>query len=70
MATNSEFVDVAEVAKRLDISVSFLNKARLYGDGPPYVKIGRNVRYDWPETLEWARSKTRSSTSENTREVA
>jgi hypothetical protein len=33
MATNSEFVDVAEVAKRLDISVSFLNKARLYGDG-------------------------------------
>jgi hypothetical protein len=70
MATNSEFVDVAEVAKRLDISVSFLNKARVFGGGPPYIKIGRTVRYDWPATLDWAKSKTRASTSENAREVA
>jgi hypothetical protein len=70
MATNSEFVDVIEVARRLDVSVSFLNKARVFGGGPPYVKIGRNVRYDWPATLEWARARTRNSTSENTREIA
>jgi hypothetical protein len=70
MATNSEFVDVIEVAKRLDVSVSFLNKARVFGGGPPYVKIGRSVRYDWVVTREWARARTRNSTSENTRESA
>ena len=57
MDINSEFVDVAEVAKRLDISVSFLNKAGVFGGGSPYIKIGRTVRYDWPATLDWGEVK-------------
>jgi predicted DNA-binding transcriptional regulator AlpA len=65
----TEFVDVCEVAKRLGVSASFLNKARLTGDGPPYLKIGKTVRYDWHRVIEWAEAHSRRSTSE-TREVA
>jgi predicted DNA-binding transcriptional regulator AlpA len=35
----------AEAAKLLSLSLSWLAKARLRGDGPRYVKIGRAVRY-------------------------
>ena len=34
-----------EAAKFLRLSVSWLAKARMRGDGPPYVKLGRAVRY-------------------------
>ena len=62
-------IDVAENAKRLNVSPSFLNKARLTGDGPPYVKIGKAIRYHWPTVMKWLEEQTRRSTSE-TREVA
>jgi hypothetical protein len=35
------------------------------GDGPPYVKFGRNVRYSILEVLAWAESRVRSSTSDS-----
>jgi predicted DNA-binding transcriptional regulator AlpA len=61
----SEFLDVASVAKRLGVSASFLNKSRLDGSGPPYVKIGRRtVRYDWERVLSWAAQQSRRSTSD------
>ncbi len=69
MANDSEFIDVAEAAKRLDVSASFLNKARLTGAGPPYVKLSKTVRYNWPDVVAWTATKTQRSTSE-TREVA
>ena len=34
-----------ETADFLRVSLSWLAKARMRGDGPPYVKIGRAVRY-------------------------
>jgi Helix-turn-helix domain len=34
-----------EAAQLLKVSVSWLAKARMRGDGPPFIKIGRNVRY-------------------------
>ena len=53
-----------KAAKLLEISVSWLAKARVRGDGPPYSKVGRAVRYS-PSLLEqWLRSCQRSSTSE------
>jgi predicted DNA-binding transcriptional regulator AlpA len=64
-----EFIDATEVAKRLGVSASFLNKARLTGSGPPYVKFGAAVRYNWAGVLEWTSKKTQRSTSES-REVA
>ncbi len=54
-----------EVARRLNLSVSFLAKARLRGDGPRYRKLSRAVRYRWADVLEWLKARGRSSTSED-----
>jgi excisionase family DNA binding protein len=34
-----------EAAERLKVSLSFLAKARVRGEGPRYRKLGRAVRY-------------------------
>ena len=34
-----------EAANFLRVSESWLAKARMRGDGPPYVKLGRSIRY-------------------------
>jgi hypothetical protein len=53
-----------EAAQRLKLSTSFLAKARMRGDGPPYVVIGRAVRYLETALVHWLRSRQRLSTSE------
>jgi predicted DNA-binding transcriptional regulator AlpA len=54
-----------ETAHLLGLSTSWLAKARLRGDGPRYVKLGRAVRYPESYVREFIRSRTRSSTSEH-----
>ena len=46
--TGAEFglLTASDAATFLRLSPSWLAKARMRGDGPPYVKIGRSVRYD------------------------
>ena len=51
-------------AELMDMSVSWLAKARLRGDGPRYVKFGRSVKYQGLDLIEYRRSKKRHSTSE------
>jgi predicted DNA-binding transcriptional regulator AlpA len=46
------------------LSVSWLAKARMRGDGPSYVKLGRSVRYRESDLLQWLKSRARLSTSE------
>ena len=53
-----------EAADYLNVSVSFLMKARLRGDGPRYRKIGRCVRYTEADLATYLKQNTRSSTSE------
>ena len=53
-----------DAAHRLRLSASWLAKARMRGDGPPYVKLGRSVRYGESALAKWAWSRTRFSTSE------
>ena len=53
-----------EAAHRLKLSVSWLAKARMRGDGPPYIRIGRAIRYSEPALLQWMESNTRTSTSQ------
>lgn len=48
----------------LDMSASWLAKARLRGDGPRYVKFGRSVKYQGVDLIEYRKSKKRNSTSE------
>jgi len=51
-------------AALLSVSISWLAKARLSGNGPRYVKIGRAVRYPESNLREYIKSRTRGSTSE------
>jgi predicted DNA-binding transcriptional regulator AlpA len=53
-----------ETANFLRISESWLAKARMRGDGPPYVKIGRSIRYDADALVRWMKSHLHLSTSE------
>jgi predicted DNA-binding transcriptional regulator AlpA len=58
------FVDTEATALRLGVSESYLNKARLAGNGPPFHKFGRSVRYKVSEVDEWAEGRRRVSTSD------
>jgi predicted DNA-binding transcriptional regulator AlpA len=53
-----------ETAALLKVSASWLAKARMDGDGPPFSKYGRSVRYSEAALLQWMKSRQRLSTSE------
>jgi len=53
-----------DAANLLRLSPSWLAKARMRGDGPRYVKLGRSIRYTETGILQWMRSCQRFSTSE------
>ena len=53
-----------DAASFLRLSPSWLAKARMRGDGPPYVKLGRSVRYREGALVQWLKSRARLSTSE------
>jgi predicted DNA-binding transcriptional regulator AlpA len=59
-----------DAAKLLRMSLSWLAKARLRGDGPRFVKVGRSVRYPEVYVREYIKIRTRSSTSEMLGEIA
>lgn len=52
------------VAEHLGVSISFLEKLRQRGDGPPYHKLGRAVVYNPAELDAWAAGRRRLSTSD------
>lgn len=51
-------------AKRWGISPKTLANQRWRGDGPPFIKLGRLVRYDPELTDAWLAERVRTSTSE------
>jgi excisionase family DNA binding protein len=53
-----------EAADLLRVSMSWLAKARMRGDGPPYIRIGRSIRYGEAALHQWMKSRQRLSTSE------
>ena len=53
-----------EAANFLRLSLSWLAKARMRGDGPPYVKLGRAIRYSEGALVQWMKSRLRLSTSD------
>ncbi len=59
---------VEDAAARLKISKHTLNRWRVTGEGPPFIKYGpRLVRYDEAVLDAWARDRTRGSTGEHAR---
>jgi hypothetical protein len=61
---SSELLTVSEAARWAKVSESFLNKARLTGDGPRYVRLGRAIRYRQEDLESWAQQSAAASTSE------
>lgn len=56
---------VKDAAQRLGLSVSTLNKLRVFGGGPIFLKLGRRVAYDLADLDSWLESKRRRSTSDD-----
>jgi predicted DNA-binding transcriptional regulator AlpA len=59
-------LSVKETAAYLSVSKSWLDKRRLDGNGPTYLKFGRRVVYDIIDLENWAASNRRRHTSEST----
>jgi excisionase family DNA binding protein len=58
-------LSVREAARFLGLSVSTLNKMRLSGTRPCFLKLGRRVLHDLRDLEEWAAERKRLSTSDN-----
>jgi predicted DNA-binding transcriptional regulator AlpA len=54
-----------EAAEMLKVSVSWLAKARMRGDGPAYIKVGRSIRYTEIALQQWLKAHQHLSTSEH-----
>ena len=63
-ASSDRLLTSRETAERLQVSLSFLAKARMQGTGPRYRKLGRSVRYSEADLDAFLRSRGRSSTAE------
>jgi hypothetical protein len=54
-----------EAARLLKVSLSWLAKARMHGDGPAYIKVGRSIRYTEIALQQWLKAHQHLSTSEH-----
>ncbi len=52
-----------EVAKILSVKVSTLRRWRVYGEPPPFIKLGAAVRYDPQALKDYLTERVRTSTS-------
>ncbi len=59
-----ELLAPEQTARRTHLSVATLAKMRCYGNGPPYFKVGKFVRYDSNDVDAWLRSRRYTSTSQ------
>jgi excisionase family DNA binding protein len=44
---------IAEVATYLRVSRSLIHKLNRLGEGPPFLRFGRSIRYDQREVERW-----------------
>ncbi len=53
-----------QVAERQGRAVKTLQNQRVSGDGIPFVKLGRSVRYRLSDVKAWEAARVRTSTSD------
>lgn len=56
----------AEVHLRFGLTQRFLEVAVVKGNGPPFIKLGRSVRYRVGDILDWIEAHRVQSTSQVT----
>src|SRR5262245_6266005 len=63
-ALNGErLIDTHELAELLGTSRQFVEQLRMRPGGPPFIKIGRAVRYNLGVLLDWLAARQVASTS-------
>ena len=60
---SDRFFTPEKLSEELEIPTSTLAKWRLYGGGPRYVKMGKNIRYERSDVDQWVESQKRRTTS-------
>ncbi len=58
------WIDTEAAAAHVGLAVSTLEKLRVYGDGCPYSKRGRSVRYKISDLDKWMASRLVETTSQ------
>ena len=56
--------DVKAAAEYIGMSAAFLNRHRITGTGPTYLKLGGRIWYDRSDLDAWLNSRRRQSTSQ------
>lgn len=57
--SGERLLNVKQVAEITGLAIGTLNRARIYGtDAPPWVKIGKSVRYRASSLQNWITGKT------------
>ena len=57
-------IDTPAASSYLGVCISTLEKYRIYGGGPRFVRVGRAVRYRLADLNSWIDARVVSSTSE------
>jgi hypothetical protein len=60
----TQLINEREAATLLRLSVKCLQNWRVRGDGPPFVRLGRCVRYEVPALEAFVQEAVRRSTSD------
>jgi predicted DNA-binding transcriptional regulator AlpA len=58
-------ISARELAQTLGVSLSWVDKAHLFGTGPRATRVGRRRLYDPLDVEQWLGSRKQSSTSED-----
>lgn len=61
LPTRATLLTSAELAGFLRLTTERLYELRVAGTGPAFVKIGRDVRYAWPDVRTWLASNTHTT---------
>lgn len=61
----ARYLRTKEASSYTGIAVPTLEKMRLTGNGPPFIKAGRLVTYDIADLDAWLASMKRASTSQS-----
>ncbi len=64
LADRTSYLTTTEAANYLRMSKQFLEIARHRGDGPPFIKLSRAVRYHRPSLDQWMLERQRNHTAE------
>ena len=64
MRNPTDLLTTEEAARYLRLSPRTLERYRVTGEGPRFLKIGRRVLYRQSDLDEWLKNKSRRSTSD------